>query len=162
MKRIVSAVTIFMFLLSAFGCASVSAPEDFVVSDGVLIKYTGRAGEAVIPDGVSEIGEEAFDFNPHIYGTRDDRTPGVYNGGKYDNVSFRLIYDGQELPLVMEYLTDNWDGEDHWKTHLNRDGDGPWFEANRDYDPRLVLVAELRGVTVSFDPVPVKPEWMEP
>ena len=60
MKRVVFAVTVFAFLLSAFGCASVSAPEDFVVSDGVLIRYTGRAGNAVVPDGVSAIGEEAF------------------------------------------------------------------------------------------------------
>lgn len=147
-----------------YGFGITAAPgAEIVVHNSVMLWDDEWDGYGYSTGVNVQLGGEEYSFNPHIYGTRDDRTPGVYNGGRYENVSFRLIYDGQELPFVMEYLTDNWDGEDHWKTHLNRDGDGPWFEANRDYDPRLVMVAELPGgVTVTFDPVPVKPEWREP
>ena len=33
---------------------------DFIIEDGVLVKYTGSGGEAVIPDGVTAIGLAAF------------------------------------------------------------------------------------------------------
>ncbi|MBE6582174.1 MAG: leucine-rich repeat domain-containing protein [Ruminococcaceae bacterium] len=36
--------------------------EDFVIENGVLIKYTGYDKEVAIPDCVTEIGEEAFCF----------------------------------------------------------------------------------------------------
>ena len=34
--------------------------EGFVINNGVLEKYVGTGGDVVIPDGVEEIGEEAF------------------------------------------------------------------------------------------------------
>ena len=34
--------------------------SDFVIEKGVLIKYKGAEDEVVIPDGVTDIGEEAF------------------------------------------------------------------------------------------------------
>ena len=34
--------------------------SDFEIKDGVLVKYRGKGGEIVIPDGVTEIGDEAF------------------------------------------------------------------------------------------------------
>ena len=40
-----------------------SAPaqsSDFEIKDGVLVKYRGEGGKIVIPDGVTEIGDEAF------------------------------------------------------------------------------------------------------
>ena len=37
-----------------------SDSKDFVIKNGVLEKYNGPGGEAVIPDGVMEIGVEAF------------------------------------------------------------------------------------------------------
>lgn len=40
--------------------------NDFVVENGVLTKYTGSDSEAVIPDGVTEIGEYAFYMHPTI------------------------------------------------------------------------------------------------
>ena len=108
------------------------------------------------------VGEAATWLNPHVFGTRDDRTPAVYLGGRLDSAVFHLYYDGQELPFTTEYLQDEWNDELHWKTHLNRVEGQPWFEANQSYDPRLVMTVELaEGVTVTFDPVPVKPEWME-
>ena len=40
-----------------------SAPaqsSDFEIKDGVLVRYRGEGGKIVIPDGVTEIGDEAF------------------------------------------------------------------------------------------------------
>lgn len=35
--------------------------KDFVIEDGVLTEYTGDGGNAVIPEGVTEIGFSVFD-----------------------------------------------------------------------------------------------------
>lgn len=35
--------------------------QDFVIKDGVLKKYTGFDGDVTIPEGITEIGREAFD-----------------------------------------------------------------------------------------------------
>ena len=37
-----------------------SNASDFVIENGVLIKYVGPGGDVVIPDGVTEIGKKAF------------------------------------------------------------------------------------------------------
>ena len=37
-----------------------SSSEDFVIQDGKLKKYTGPGGDVVIPDGVTNIGKDAF------------------------------------------------------------------------------------------------------
>ena len=37
-----------------------SDSDGFVIENGVLIKYTGKETEVVIPDGVTEIGAKAF------------------------------------------------------------------------------------------------------
>ena len=37
-----------------------SNPNDFVIENGVLTKYIGSGGDVVVPDGVTEIGENAF------------------------------------------------------------------------------------------------------
>jgi hypothetical protein len=34
--------------------------SDFIIEDGVLMKYVGNGGDVVIPDGVTEIGERSF------------------------------------------------------------------------------------------------------
>ena len=34
--------------------------NDFVIENGVLKKYKGPGGDAVIPDGVTSIGKSAF------------------------------------------------------------------------------------------------------
>ena len=35
--------------------------NDFEIEDGVLEKYTGQDAEVVVPDGVTVIGESAFE-----------------------------------------------------------------------------------------------------
>ena len=34
--------------------------KDFVIEDGILLKYTGPDGDVVIPEGVTSIGEKTF------------------------------------------------------------------------------------------------------
>lgn len=36
------------------------ADNDFVIENGVLIKYNGNGGDVVIPEGVTAIGDQAF------------------------------------------------------------------------------------------------------
>ena len=37
-----------------------SNPSDFIIENGVLTKYVGPSGDVVIPEGVVEIGKDAF------------------------------------------------------------------------------------------------------
>jgi len=37
--------------------------SDFVIKDGVLVKYSGDGGDVTVPDGVTEIGDSVFRFN---------------------------------------------------------------------------------------------------
>ena len=37
-----------------------SNPSDFVIENGVLTKYVGPGGDVAVPEGVTEIGENAF------------------------------------------------------------------------------------------------------
>jgi hypothetical protein len=39
---------------------------DFSIEDGVLLKYNGTSKDVVIPDGITEIGDKAFDKNVEI------------------------------------------------------------------------------------------------
>lgn len=40
-----------------------ASTQDFIIRDGILLKYTGPGGDVVIPDGVTEIGEKVFKEN---------------------------------------------------------------------------------------------------
>ena len=37
-----------------------SKPEDFIIEDGILVKYTGSSADVIIPGGVREIASECF------------------------------------------------------------------------------------------------------
>ncbi len=60
LSRIVLALSLALLVLSAAGCSSVSKPEDFVITDGVLTEYTGKAKDIVIPGGVTALGKGVF------------------------------------------------------------------------------------------------------
>ena len=52
---------LFLMILTAAGCSSESKPEDFVIEDGVVTEYIGRAKDVVIPDGVTAIAARVFE-----------------------------------------------------------------------------------------------------
>lgn len=58
---------LFVVIFALSGCGqSVSKPEDFTIGDGVLTGYTGKASKVEIPEGVTAIGERAFEGNRRI------------------------------------------------------------------------------------------------
>ena len=59
-KRILSLALALIFCLGLLPVAASAADSDFVIENGVLTKYNGPGGDVVIPDGVTEIGWEAF------------------------------------------------------------------------------------------------------
>jgi hypothetical protein len=59
-KRFASVLTIMTLLFSLFPSIASAAASDYLVDNGVLIKYTGKATNIVIPKGVTTIAEEAF------------------------------------------------------------------------------------------------------
>ncbi len=61
MKRIILCVMMVVLCLFAVGTACAVDESDFTIENGVLTKYNGTATEVVIPDGVTSIGNNAFD-----------------------------------------------------------------------------------------------------
>ena len=65
-KRIISYIMVFVMVLSSIQLTGIAkakdvyASDDFVIKDGVLIKYYGTDKEVVIPEGVTSIGDFAF------------------------------------------------------------------------------------------------------
>ena len=102
------------------------------------------------------LGEREYYLDPHIFGARNGH-PAVYIGTDDGAVEYELSVDGNSLPFEKECPVG-----DEAKTHLNPTEGGDWFDASPDLDPGLVLTLRLPGgVTGTFDPVPVKPDWKE-
>lgn len=66
-----------------------SDSKDFVIKNGVLEKYNGPGGEVVIPDGVMEIGVEAF--------SGCTRLTGVALAASVTKVGYRAFYGCSNL-----------------------------------------------------------------
>jgi len=60
LKKLLSTLFIILILLFVFNIIIFAQDSDFVVNNGVLVRYNGRGGDVVIPDGVTTIGESAF------------------------------------------------------------------------------------------------------
>lgn len=72
-KKITALASAAAIVLSTlcFYAADVSAAspkEDFVISDGIILKYKGNGGDIVIPEGVTEIDDFVFGKNDNITG----------------------------------------------------------------------------------------------
>ncbi|HAL03384.1 MAG TPA: hypothetical protein DCP07_08495 [Lachnospiraceae bacterium] len=70
-KKLILSISLpILALVIAIGLAggyfSKADSTDFVISNGVLSKYTGTAENVVIPENVTEIGSDAFSGNPYI------------------------------------------------------------------------------------------------
>lgn len=60
-KRMLSLTLALVMALSLLPAAAFAAGGDFTVENGVLTEYTGSGGDVVIPEGVTEIGDGAFE-----------------------------------------------------------------------------------------------------
>ena len=58
--KISALVICIAIIMSCFVITSSAADSDFVIENGVLKEYKGKGGDIVIPEGVTEIGKEAF------------------------------------------------------------------------------------------------------
>ncbi|MBR4151070.1 MAG: hypothetical protein IKR08_06835, partial [Firmicutes bacterium] len=102
----------------------------------------------------------SYELNPHIFGARgDNESAAIYTGTDDENVSYSVWTDGgtSELQYEAQFRVD-----DENKTHLSRKADEDWFYAGQGEYADVKLEAELPGgVTVVYDPVPVKPEQLD-
>ena len=73
---------------------SPSPAEDFEIEGGVLVRYKGKGGDVVIPQGVTEIGKDAFWSNTKVTsvlfpeGVRKIGSEAFYRCGNLARVSF--------------------------------------------------------------------------
>ena len=62
MKRFFGLLTAMILMLTAVAPLGLAAEEDYVIENGVLLEYKGEGGDIVIPEGVTKIGKEVFQF----------------------------------------------------------------------------------------------------
>ena len=95
-----TALFLLMLILSACllaGCgSSVSKPEDFIIEDGTVTGYTGKAADLVIPEGVTAIGKEAF---------KNGKFKSVEIPGSCTQIGSQAFYSCKKLARVV--LPDN-------------------------------------------------------
>lgn len=59
-KRMLSILLVMCMVLALIPATAWAAESDFIIEDGVLTKYNGPGGNVIIPDGVTVIGDDAF------------------------------------------------------------------------------------------------------
>ena len=57
-------ISILLVCMLFFTVSAASADNNFQIKGTTLVKYTGGGGEVTVPDGVTEIGEWAFQYSP--------------------------------------------------------------------------------------------------
>ena len=70
-----------------------SSTDDYVISDGVLTKYTGEATDIAIPDGVTVIGKKAFEntYVEHVWVPASVQVLGsaAFSGSRLRTITFQ-------------------------------------------------------------------------
>ena len=79
--------------------------DDYVISDGVLTKYTGEATDIAIPDGVTVIGEKAFKKTDveHVWVPASVQVLGfhAFSGSKLRTITFQ---DDDQHPSQLKHI----------------------------------------------------------
>lgn len=125
MKKTLSAILVAVIVAASLSF-SVSAEEEFVITDGVLEKYNGIAAEVVIPDGVVALGDLAFDGNPTV---EKICVPDTVETIGYS--SFHSCANLRELHLgsSVSKIGDNAIWQSYSLTVITVDGDNPYLTA---------------------------------
>ncbi len=77
-KRMIPILMLAILLFSLMPVAA--APNDYLIENGVLIRYSGTATDIVIPEGVTIIGEQAFFLKEIVSVTIPDSVTDIENG----------------------------------------------------------------------------------
>ena len=82
--------------------------DDYVISDGVLTKYTGEATDIAIPDGVTVIGSNAFDktYVEHVWVPASVQVLGsdAFRGSRLRTITFQ---DDDQHPSQLKRIEYN-------------------------------------------------------
>ena len=77
--------------------------KDFVIEDGVLRKYVGPGGDVVIPDGVTDIGVEAFSTCENLTSiTMSDSVKEIWKYAFYGCSSLLNVNLSKNLTVISE------------------------------------------------------------
>ncbi len=80
MRKILVPILVVTILLLSVIFSDAAASDDFLIDNGVLIRYTGKATKIVIPDGVTVIGEDTFFLKDIVSVTMPDSVTVIENG----------------------------------------------------------------------------------
>ena len=86
-----------------FGTGDECPDPDFVVKNGVLVKYTGKAQTVIVPDGVREIGETVFYGNKKVFEVAlPNSVETIRKGAFYECVNLEKITLSEGLKTIGE------------------------------------------------------------
>lgn len=86
-----------------FGTGDECPDPDFVVKNGVLVKYTGKAQTVIVPEGVREIGETVFYGNKKIFEVVvSNSVETIRKGAFYECVNLEKIILSEGLKTIAE------------------------------------------------------------
>ncbi len=92
MRKKFLAVALIFAIAVALCPATLAADSDFIITDGVLTSYTGAGGNVTIPDGVTSIGDHAFEGCTKL--------TGVTIPGSVTSIGYQAFYGCISLPRV--------------------------------------------------------------
>ena len=129
MKKLLSAILVIVMVAASLSF-TVSAEDEFVITDGVLEKYNGSAAEVVIPDGVVALGDLAFDGNSAV--------EKIYVSDTVETVGYSSFHNCANLTEL------------HLGASVNKLGDNAIWES---YNLTVITVAEDNPYLAAVDNV---------